>query len=154
MFRDYVRRAGHDEIFYIDSAGTIDEHAGSLPDERMRRAASGRGYRLESRARQVTVADFSEFDLVLAMDHTNLDDLQQLAGRPHGHVRLFGSFIEPGGELSVPDPYYGGMDGFELVLDMIESGCQPLLQYCLTLRNQDTRRTAGGPRHDNRSESK
>jgi protein-tyrosine phosphatase len=138
VFAEYVRRAGQDAHFHIDSAGTLDEHSGSLPDDRMCMVAALRGYKLQSRARQVTTADLGNFDLVLAMDHNNLDELNQLGGGPRDHIRLFGSFLDqsPGGGAgpAVPDPYYGGMDGFELVLDMIESACPSLLEFCLALR--------------------
>ena len=138
VFREYVSRSGYQDMFHIASAGTLHYHAGSLPDERMRRAAAQRGYRLESHARQVKAADLSEFDLVLAMDNTNLDHLHELVGKAHAHVQLFGSFLEQsgGGAPSIPDPYHGSMDGFELVLDMIESACPSLLQYCLAIRNK------------------
>jgi len=137
VFIEYVRRAGHAALFHIDSAGTIDFHTGALPDQRMQEAAARRGYSLQSRARQVTRADLENFDLVLAMDHNNLAVLHQLASAPREHIRLFGSFLEqaaPGSTVpSVPDPYYGGMDGFELVLDMIELACPSLLGHCLAL---------------------
>lgn len=141
VFAEYVRRAGHEDIFHIDSAGTLDYHTGSLPDDRMCMAAARRGYKLQSFARQVSSADLGHFDLVLAMDHTNLDELNQLAGGPRQHIRLFGSFLgspsaSDGAFPAVPDPYYGGVDGFELVLDMIEAACPPLLEHCLALRNR------------------
>lgn len=140
VFSEYVRRAGHDASFHIESAGTLDYHAGSLPDVRMQEAAARRGYRLQSRARQVTNADLQNYDLVLAMDHDNLDELNQIAGSPREHIRLLGSFSGPAvagaSAPAVPDPYYGGMDGFELVLDMIESACPALLEHCLALRKQ------------------
>ena len=140
VFIEYVRRAGHADGFHIDSAGTIGYHSGALPDDRMQVAAVRRGYRLESRARQINKRDLENFDLVLAMDHDNLRELQQLAGGPREHVRLFGSFIGKAANgdaaLSVPDPYYGGIDGFELVLDMIESACPALLEHCLAIRNR------------------
>ncbi len=142
VFIEYLRRSGYDELFHIDSAGTIGYHTGSLPDERMQEAAIRRGYRLESRARQVNKLDMENFDLVLAMDHNNLGDLQQLAGEARDHIRLLGSFLEQvaSGNAAppVPDPYYGGKDGFELVLDMIESACPALLDYCLAIRRHQT----------------
>jgi len=136
VFAEYVRRAGHQDRFHIDSAGTLDYHTGSLADERMRLVANRRGYKLLSRARQVNKSDLDEFSLVVAMDHTNLQELYQLAGSQRPHIRLFGSFLVPATSLtipSVPDPYYGGMDGFEKVLDMLESGCPTLFEQCLAL---------------------
>ena len=138
LFSEYVRRAGHDASFHIDSAGTLDYHAGSLPDVRMQKAAARRGYLLQSRARQVTKADLKNFDLVLAMDHDNLDELNQIAGSPREHIRLLGSFLGQAVPETavpvVPDPYNGDMDGFELVLDIIESACPALLEHCLAIR--------------------
>ncbi len=134
VFAEYVRRAGYQERFHIDSAGTLDYHSGSLADERMRQAASRRGYELLSRARQVNKSDLDEFCIVLAMDRTNLQELNQLAGGQRTHIQLFGSFLVPATSRtipSVPDPYYGGMDGFEKVLDMLESGSPALLAHCL-----------------------
>lgn len=136
VFAEYVRKSGYEDRFDIDSAGTLDYHTGSLPDERMRQAANRRGYKLLSRARQVTKSDLEEFDLVLAMDNTNLQELNQLAGGKRPHICLFGRFLVTGSDHpvpSVPDPYYGGMNGFEKVLDMLESGCPVLLEHCLTL---------------------
>jgi protein-tyrosine phosphatase len=137
VFRDFVKRSGKEALFHIDSAGTIGYHAGSLPDERMRQAASRRGYRLDSLARQVIREDFSKFDVIIAMDHANLDDLEEIAAGAQGHVRLLGSFVAGNVPIAavppVPDPYYGGMDGFEKVLDMIESACPTMLTYCLDL---------------------
>jgi protein-tyrosine phosphatase len=139
VFREHVRRAGLHGSIHIDSAGTIDYHTGSLPDERMRKAAARRGYRLDSKARQVCPGDFEAFDLLVAMDRTNLDDLRRIAGRQYEHVHLLGRYLATTGDVpSVPDPYYGGNEGFELVLDMIESACPQLLQHCLELRGGQT----------------
>lgn len=139
VFSDYVRRTGHAARFHIDSAGTLGHYPGALPDDRMQEAAARRGYRLESRARKVNAADLENFDLVLAMDHENLADLQQLAGKQSTHIRLLGSFLDEAATRGivppVPDPYSGGLGDFERVLDMIETACPALLQYCLNLRN-------------------
>ena len=103
----------------------------------MQEVAARRGYALQSRARQVNKHDLEKFDLVLAMDQQNLDELQQLAGGPREHVRLFGSFLIPAGGIAppIPDPYTGGMRDFEKVLDMIELACPALLAHCLTIRH-------------------
>jgi len=143
VFRDYVRRTGQDILIQIDSAGTIGFHAGSPPDQRMQEAASRRGYRLDSLARQVNRDDFGEFDLIIAMDHANLEDLKEITDGAAGHVRLLGSFLDTTGPAdtipAVPDPYYGGMDGFEQVLDMIESACPAVLEYCLGIADNRSR---------------
>ena len=131
VFRHYLERQGAGEDFYIDSAGTIDYHSGRPAEARMRAAASRRGYTLTSIARQVTPGDLDEFDLIVAMDRDNLRYLEELANGPRGHIRLLGSFLpghqgEPEHAAEVPDPYYGGLQGFEDVLDMLERACPGL----------------------------
>ncbi|MBB4862455.1 protein-tyrosine phosphatase [Pseudomonas nitritireducens] len=128
VFRHKVREAGLEERIEIDSAGTGDWHIGKAPDARTRAAALRRGYDLSSlRARQVSVADFSRYDLVLAMDHANLRDLKSLRGSS-GKAELDLFLRRYDLEVDeVPDPYYGGEDGFEQVLDLVERGCDGLL---------------------------
>lgn len=107
----------------VDSAGTGGWHVGDLPDERMRSAAHKRGYDLSTqRARQVSQDDFACFDYILAMDASNLSDLRNVAPADHSAVlrKLLGG-------ADVPDPYYGGSDGFEHVLDLIEGAVDDLL---------------------------
>jgi len=108
----------------IASAGTGDWHVGSPPDERAQNHAKGRGYDLSAqRARQVQKSDFEEFDLILAMDRGHLRALQRMAPPEAQHkVRLFITGRD------VPDPYYGGPQGFEHVLDLVEDACRDLLQ--------------------------
>lgn len=106
----------------VDSAGTHDYHIGRAPDPRTQAAAARRGYDLSAqRARQVTAGDFSDFDFVLVADQDNLANLAPLrAGRGVEPLLLL-SILEPGAE--VPDPYYGGPQGFETVLDLVEEAC-------------------------------
>ena len=115
---------------YVDSAGTADYHVGKPPDRRTVAAARRRGYDLASlRARRVSRADFEAFDYILAMDHANLAELEQL-GEGSAGARL-GLFLEYAPELGVdevPDPYYGGIEDFERVLDLCESGARALLR--------------------------
>ncbi|MFV3367985.1 low molecular weight protein-tyrosine-phosphatase [Pseudomonas sp. NY15435] len=128
VFRHKVREAGLEDCIEIDSAGTGDWHVGKAPDARTRAAALRRGYDLSSlRARQVSVADFSRYDLVLAMDDANLRDLKRLRGsNGKAELDLFLRRYEL--EIDeVPDPYYGGEDGFEQVLDLVERACDGLL---------------------------
>ena len=137
IFRCYVEDAGKDGSVEIDSAGTIAYHSGDPADPRMRDAAARRGYRLDSIARGVTSADLEHFDLIVAMDHDNFDDLRRIDGGASANVRMLGGFI-PGVESdshapAVPDPYYGGGDGFERVIDMIENACPAMLEHCLEL---------------------
>jgi protein-tyrosine phosphatase len=115
----------------VDSAGTAGYHVGEPPDARTRQAAARRGYDLSSlRARIVEPRDFERFDLILAMDRENLSVLQRRAP-PSAHERLH-LFLEfaPQREIEdVPDPYYGGVNGFEEVLDMVEAATRGLLMH-------------------------
>ena len=119
MAEGAVRRAAESAGLpvHVDSAGTGAWHAGNPPDARGLAAAARRGYdNSAQRARQITSADFHDFDLILAMDVRNLADLQR-AAPPAARARL--DLFDPGRD--VPDPYYGGPDGFETVLDQIEA---------------------------------
>ena len=126
VLRHKLSEAGLDERVEVDSAGTGDWHVGKAPDMRTRQAAQRRGYDLSLlRARQVSVDDFARFDLVLAMDHSNLRDLKGLrrgGSEPDLFLRRYGLVPE-----EVPDPYYGGEEGFEEVLDLIEQACDGLV---------------------------
>ena len=126
-----VEEAGLGGAVVIDSAGTAAYHIGELPDERSRTAARRRGIELDHRARQFTRADLDHFDLVLAMDRQNLEHLQRmLGGRARPTLALFRSFdptAEPGAE--VPDPWGGGAQGFEEVIDQCERACQGLIAH-------------------------
>ncbi len=130
--RRLVRDEGLEDSFEIDSAGTGGWHAGSRPDERAAEAARRRGVKLDSIARQVQPDDFERFDLILAMDRENLNELRARAPDDAAaeKVRLLREF-DPGSagapDLDVPDPYYGGRDGFNLVLDQVEAACRGLL---------------------------
>lgn len=129
VFRAKVAAAGLAEQIQIDSAGTHNYHIGKAPDARTQKAALRRGYDLSAlRARQVIKQDFLDFDFVLAMDGANLSILQRL--RPFNtsrHLGLLLEFSRHHTEREVPDPYYGGEDGFEQVLDMIEDATEGLL---------------------------
>ncbi len=118
------------EVFLIDSAGTTAWHTGKEPDKRSQLAAKKRGYDLSKlRARQVSDRDFIEFDLILAMDKTNLKSLQEHCPREYQHkLALFLDYAE-GSEQEVPDPYYGGESGFNHVLDLIESASDGLIHH-------------------------
>jgi protein-tyrosine phosphatase len=131
VFRHYVESAGLSEHIMIDSAGTHDYHIGDPPDLRMQRAAQQRGYDLSAlRGRQVESGDFRRFDYVLAMDKANLAILQRLAPPDSAtRAQLFLTYARHYAEREVPDPYYGGADGFERVLDMVEDAAQGLLQH-------------------------
>ncbi len=131
VFERLVQSQGLAERILIDSAGTHAYHIGNPPDKRSQAAAQNRGLDLSGqRARKVTVADFEEFDYVLAMDRTNLEDLHDLvAVSQRERVRLFMTFAEGWNVDEVPDPYYGGDSGFERVLDMVEDAAAGLLDH-------------------------
>jgi len=130
VFRHAVASAGLERRISIDSAGTHDYHLGHAPDRRTQSAAAQRGYDLAGlRARQVTRQDFIDFDYILAMDQDNLSQLRQLAPPQYrGKLSLFMDYSRARRGEEVPDPYYGGAQGFELVLDMTEDAAQGLLQ--------------------------
>ena len=130
IFRQLTIARGLDGEFEIDSAGTYGGHAGDLPDPRMRAAGKKRGYNFTHRSRKVRSEDFERFDLLLAMDDSVYESLSRLSPSVEGLQKLerMADYIPAHfGYDYVPDPYYEGADGFELVLDMLEEGCQVLL---------------------------
>ena len=125
-----LTRAGLSDRVTIDSAGTGGWHVGELPDPRTRAAAARRGIELDHRGRQFRRDDFARFDLVLAMDAANHRALVALApdAASKAKVRLLRSYDPAAPEgAEVPDPYYGGSDGFERVLDICEAACAGLI---------------------------
>ncbi len=136
VFRKMAEEAGLIERVFIDSAGTHDYHIGSPPDERSMRAARGRGYDMSGlRARQVEAKDFLHFDYILAMDRDNLAMLKRIASPGlQGKARLFMEFSGDFADPEVPDPYYGGAQGFETVLDRVESASRGLLAQIAAAR--------------------
>ena len=130
VFRHYVENAGLSENILIDSAGTHDYHVGDPPDTRAQRSAQQRGYDMSKlRGRQVEVGDFRRFDYVLAMDRANLAILQRITPADSTtQPQLFLEYARHHREREVPDPYFGGTDGFEQVLDMVEDAAQGLLE--------------------------
>ena len=132
-----VEREGVAADWDIDSAGTARYHIGELPDHRMRLHARRRGLDLTHRARQVETADFDRYDLIIGMDSVNVADLRRLAPSPEAErkVHAMAEFFAPGERYDyVPDPYYEGAEGFELVLDLLEDSCQRLFNQ-LSRRN-------------------
>jgi len=131
VFRAVASREAPDIVLEIDSAGTADYHVGELPDQRTRQAAARRGYDLSAlRARMVEPQDFESFDLILAMDHENLRALERRAPpQARDRLRLFLEFAPEAGITEVPDPYYGGPNGFEDVLDLIEAASRGLIEH-------------------------
>ena len=131
VLRHLVGEAGLQDHIHIDSAGTHGYHVGAPPDERSTHHARLRGYDLsELRARQVKAVDFARFDLILAMDHDNLALLQEdCPAEHHSKLRRLMEFAPAGLGDVVADPYYGGKQGFETVLDHVEAACQGLLVH-------------------------
>ena len=125
-----VDERGLTDRFFIDSAGIGGWHIGDLPDKRMRVHARPRGYELTHRARKVNSVDFEDFDLIVGMDAANVDDLHSLAAtiEQEKKVVMMGDYIRQYPHYDyVPDPYYEGSEGFELVLDLLEDSCDNLL---------------------------
>jgi protein-tyrosine phosphatase len=140
VMRALVREAGLQERIELDSAGTGGWHVGDSPDARATEAAGRRGIALEGAARKVRLGDFEEFDLILAMDASNLRDLRQMAPDEQARqkVRLLREWDPTAdGDLDVPDPYYGGPGGFDRVLDLVQAACTALLEQ---LREGDAKR--------------
>jgi protein-tyrosine phosphatase len=115
------------EKIHVDSAGTSSYHIGEPADRRMRVAAASRGFDLTSRARMIHRRDFTDFDLIVAMDQANLHELLSYSEAQAGRVCLLSSFLEPHWPREVPDPYFGGDAGFFTVLDMLEAACPNIL---------------------------
>lgn len=136
VFEKVLGERAPDLVVHIDSAGTHGYHVGEAPDPRACRAAERRGIDLTTqRARRVAVEDFERFDLILCMDKLNHVTLIDLAP-PHYHerVRLLLEFAADRGGGDVPDPYYGGSNGFEHVLDLVEEASLGLVEYLLERR--------------------
>lgn len=129
ILRGFVEDAGCACDWEIDSAGTGRYHIGDLPDRRMRVHARRRGIELTHRCRQVTESDFDDFDLIIGMDTSNIGNLRAMAPSPEAESKIvpMARFFNPGSRWDyVPDPYYEGAEGFELVLDLLQEGCRNL----------------------------
>lgn len=128
VFRKLVSEAGRAEEFEIDSAGTIGYHAGHAADSRMREAARGRGYELESIARRIQAEDFDRFDWIVTMDEENFRDVSEMNPGSRAQVVRMCDYCEVHEETEVPDPYYGGAQGFQTVIDILEDACGNFLR--------------------------
>lgn len=131
VMRQLVADAGRTADIHIDSAGTAAYHVGKAPDARMIRAAARRGYDISKlRARQLVVADFDRFDRIFVMDDANYDNACRLAPTPEAQskVERLATYARHHSLDHVPDPYYGGSEGFELVLDLLEDACTAVLE--------------------------
>lgn len=129
VFAAKVREAGLAAHFHIESAGTGSWHVGDPPDKRMLQTASRHGVPLPSRGQQFAYADFERFDHILVMDRNNLHDVLFLDRKERfsDKVKLFREFDPEPGDYQVPDPYYGGEEGFERVYQMVDRTCDALL---------------------------
>ncbi len=130
VFQNLVDQAGLTDQFEIESAGTIGFHVGSSPDKRMQHCMRTRNIPIIGHSRQLQSSDLEAYDLILAMDNDNLIDARALdpSGKLHHKVQLFCDYCTAHRQTEVPDPYYGGDQGFEHVLDLIEDGCANLLK--------------------------
>ena len=133
-----LKKAGMNKNVEIDSAGILAYHQGELPDSRMRAHAAKRGYNLVHRSRPVVTDDFERFDLILGMDDRNIDDLKDRAPSIEA-MKKIGRMTDYCKKITtdhVPDPYYGGAEGFEYVLDILEDACNGLLDAIKQSENQ------------------
>ncbi|MBX7245822.1 MAG: low molecular weight phosphotyrosine protein phosphatase [Candidatus Sumerlaeaceae bacterium] len=123
-----IAQRGLSDRIICDSAGTIGYHSGDRSDPRIRAAGTKRGYRFEHFARQIHKRDFVEFDYIVAMDDDNFHDIKRIQpNEARARVSLLMRHMENPSHDFVPDPYYGGPEGFELVLDLVEQACDALL---------------------------
>jgi protein-tyrosine phosphatase len=131
VFLHLVRERGLAEHYHVDSAGTGSWHVGEPPDRRSWEVARRNGVRLESRARQIAAPDLERFSWVIAMDRDNLAHLETMKQRSgaSAEVRLLRDFDPEPGDGDVPDPYYGGDDGFDRVYAMVRRASQALLEH-------------------------
>ena len=129
VMKQLIEQAGREDEFIIDSAGILSYHQGELPDSRMRAHAARRGYDLTHRSRPVCTEDFFDFDLIIGMDNRNIDDLKRKAPDLESVEKIHQMTEYSRNKLydHVPDPYYSGAEGFELVLDLLEDACAGLL---------------------------
>lgn len=130
VMQHFLKREGLEKNVTVDSAGMVNYHVGSLPDERMRRCAAKRGFVLDHRGRHFKKEDFQSFDLILVMDDDNMRQVRQLdpGGKFMGRVKLFTGFCTRHHLREVPDPYTGNESDFEFVLDLVEDGCTELVR--------------------------
>lgn len=129
VMKKLVAEAGLSDRIEVDSAGITGYHEGEPADRRMRGHAARRGYRLDSVSRPVRLSDFYDFDLLIGMDDRNVEDLKRMAPdvETAAKVRRMTDYSRTQLHDYVPDPYYGGASGFELVLDLLEDACEGLL---------------------------
>ncbi len=147
VMKSLVERAGQADRFEIDSAGTYGGHAGESADPRMQRAAGKRGYRLTSRSRRIRLDDFEHFDRIIVMDDNNYESVHRMAPDPESVQKIYRmvEFCRHHRATYVPDPYYEGAEGFEIVLDLLEDACEGLYDDLM----QEEAVNRGRASHDN-----
>ena len=130
VMRTLIKKEGLEKEIEVDSAGILSVHRGELPDSRMRMHAARRGYELVHRSRPVTTDDFFDFDWIIGMDDRNIQDLKEKTPdvASEQKIRRMVEFCQQKVVDYVPDPYYGGAQGFENVLDILEDACVGLLE--------------------------
>ena len=130
VMRTFIKREGLEEKIEVDSAGILNYHQGELPDSRMRMHAYHRGYELTHRSRPVCTEDFLIFDMIIGMDDRNIQDLKDRAPSPEAEKKIhrMTDYCRIKVVVYVPDPYDGGAQGFETVLDILEDACEGLLE--------------------------
>lgn len=133
IFTSFVNERGYSDVIDIDSAGTSAYHVGEHADSRMRKHASRKGYRLESRSRQFVLSDLESFDYIIAMDSSNYRDIIRLdrSNSYKDKVFMMCDFSKEYFNQDIPDPYYGGPEGFDTVIHMLEEACSGLLEYII-----------------------
>ena len=130
IFEHIVKENGMQDMIEVDSAGTYGGHSGELPDRRMRTAAMYRGYALTHHSRPVRSIDLHDFDMIVAMDDQNYEDLMHIAPSVEAthKIRRMADYLTTHKISYIPDPYYMGTEGFTLVLDLLEEGCRNLFK--------------------------
>ena len=139
VFLDLIKKENLETKFYVDSAGTGDWHVGELADKRMRSAALKRGIELTSRARQISKEDFNKFEYILVMDDSNYQNVISLtsSNEQKQKVKKFTEFQQEFDSSIVPDPYFGGDEGFEGVLDLVADCSKGLLKHILSFDDKN-----------------
>ena len=139
IFRDFIDSKRLPFTVHIDSCGTASYHVGEPPDPRMQDRLKAREHSFQGCARQFTQADFDQFDLIVAMDRSNLTNLQAHVRQPSdlAKLHLFSDFLPASAPKEVPDPYYGGSQGFDTVITMLEDGCDGILQTLQKIRESE-----------------
>jgi len=129
VLRHLAEKAGLLDELVIDSAGTAGWHIGKAPDSRMSATLISRDIPVTGAARQFSAEDLEEFDLILAMDHDNYEGILSLDNGTHSNkVKMFTDYCTQHNDTFVPDPYYGGQEGFDHVADLLEDGCTEILK--------------------------